>query len=165
MAAIIRTLIACALTLVAGCAATPQHTGKIDPTSVTYTEPADMKWVPNAAGTADTAILYGDPAKPVASLIECRLETGRTHQIRVHLTHIGHPLIGDPSYGRARQAPRPKTTEEEVAFSTAMNFPRQALHAWLLGFQHPTLHKNVRFERSEPADMIALIKALRGLKI
>jgi len=107
---------------------------------------------------------FGDPAKPVASLIECRLETGRTHQIRVHLTHIGHPLIGDPSYGRARQAPRPKTTEEEVAFTTAMNFPRQALHAWLLGFQHPSLHKNVRFERSEPADMFGLINALRGLK-
>ncbi len=107
---------------------------------------------------------FGDPAKPVASLIECRLETGRTHQIRVHLTHIGHPLIGDLSYGRARQTPRPKTTEEEVAFSTAMNFPRQALHAWLLGFQHPSLHKSVRFERSEPADMFGLINALRALK-
>ncbi|MBU6297807.1 MAG: RluA family pseudouridine synthase, partial [Alphaproteobacteria bacterium] len=52
---------------------------------------------------------FGAPERPFASLLECRLETGRTHQIRVHLTHLGHPLIGDASYGRARQAPRPKT--------------------------------------------------------
>ncbi len=65
---------------------------------------------------------FGPDARPLASLIECRLETGRTHQIRVHLTHLGHPLIGDPTYGRARQAPRPKTTEEEVAFAAAANF-------------------------------------------
>jgi 23S rRNA pseudouridine1911/1915/1917 synthase len=107
---------------------------------------------------------FGDPARPFASLIECRLETGRTHQIRVHLTHIGHPLIGDPSYGKSRQAPRAKTPEEEVAFAAAAGFPRQALHAYILGFQHPTLHKTVRFESDWPADMAGLIKALRGLK-
>ena len=107
---------------------------------------------------------YGDPARPLASLIECRLETGRTHQIRVHLTHLGHPLIGDPSYGRARQAPRPKTPAEEVAFAAATSFPRQALHAFTLGFQHPSLHKTLRFESNWPADMAALIEALRGLK-
>ena len=107
---------------------------------------------------------FGDPARPFASLIECRLETGRTHQIRVHLTHIGHPLIGDPSYGKARQPPRPKTPEEEVAFAAAAAFPRQALHAFILGFQHPSLHKTLRFERGWPADMEALIQALRALK-
>ncbi len=107
---------------------------------------------------------FGNPERPLASLVECRLETGRTHQIRVHLTHIGHPLIGDPSYGKARQAPRPKTPEEEVAFAAAANFPRQALHAYVLGFQHPTLHKTLRFESVWPADMAALIAALRGLK-
>ena len=106
---------------------------------------------------------FGPDARPFASLIECRLETGRTHQIRVHLTHLGHPLIGDPTYGRARQAPRAKTTEEEVAFAAAANFPRQALHAFVLGFQHPSLHKSLRFESPWPADFEGLAKALRGL--
>ncbi len=107
---------------------------------------------------------FGDPEKPFASLIECRLETGRTHQIRVHLTHIGHPLIGDTSYGKSRQAPRAKTTAQEVAFAAASNFPRQALHAYILGFQHPTLHKTTRFESPWPADLSGLISALRSLK-
>ena len=106
---------------------------------------------------------FGDPEKPFASLIECRLETGRTHQIRVHLTHIGHPLIGDPTYGKSRRAPRPKTTAEEVAFAYASNFPRQALHAYILGFQHPSLHKTMRFESPWPSDLSRLISALRSL--
>ena len=106
---------------------------------------------------------FGPDSRPFASLIECRLETGRTHQIRVHLTHLGHPLIGDPTYGRARQVPRAKTTEEEVAFAAAANFPRQALHAFILGFQHPSLHKTLRFESPWPADFEGLAKALRGL--
>jgi 23S rRNA pseudouridine1911/1915/1917 synthase len=106
---------------------------------------------------------YGDPERPFASLIECRLETGRTHQIRVHLTHLGHPLIGDPQYGRARQPPRPKTPAEEKAFATAAHFPRQALHAYILGFQHPSTHKVMRFESGWPADMAALIDDLRRL--
>ncbi len=107
---------------------------------------------------------FGDPAQPLASLIECRLETGRTHQIRVHLTHLGHPLIGDPSYGKARQPPRPKTPQEEVAFAAAAGFPRQALHAYVLGFHHPGLDRFLRFESAWPADMADLINALRGLK-
>jgi 23S rRNA pseudouridine1911/1915/1917 synthase len=102
-------------------------------------------------------------ARPFASLIECRLETGRTHQIRVHLTHLGHPLIGDPSYGRARQVPRPKTEAEEVAYEATTDFPRQALHACLLGFHHPGLDRPMRFEREWPADFAALVAALRGL--
>jgi 23S rRNA pseudouridine1911/1915/1917 synthase len=106
---------------------------------------------------------FGDGARPFASLIECRLETGRTHQIRVHLTHLGHPLIGDPQYGRARQSPRPKTDAEAVAYTAAAEFPRQALHAWLLGFQHPSLHKTMRFERDWPEDIAKLIAALRAL--
>src|SRR3954471_10327489 len=62
---------------------------------------------------------FGPAERPFASLIECRLETGRTHQIRVHLTHLGHPLMGDPQYGRARQAPRAKSPPEEAAFTAA----------------------------------------------
>jgi 23S rRNA pseudouridine1911/1915/1917 synthase len=107
---------------------------------------------------------FGPDARPLASLIECRLETGRTHQIRVHLTHLGHPLIGDPTYGRARQAPRPKTPAEEAAYATTANFSRQALHAFVLGFQHPSLHKTMRFESPWPADFATLVEALRGLK-
>jgi 23S rRNA pseudouridine1911/1915/1917 synthase len=106
---------------------------------------------------------FGPDARPFASLVECRLETGRTHQIRVHLTHLGHPLIGDPSYGRARQAPRPKTPAETVAFAAAADFSRQALHAYVLGFQHPTLHKTMRFESPWPSDFALLVQALRGL--
>jgi 23S rRNA pseudouridine1911/1915/1917 synthase len=102
-------------------------------------------------------------ARPFASLVECRLETGRTHQIRVHLAHIGHPLIGDPSYGGARRSPRPKTPAEAEAYAAAENFPRQALHAYLLGFHHPTMHKTMRFEAPWPADFAALVKALRKL--
>ena len=106
---------------------------------------------------------FGPDARPFASLVECRLETGRTHQIRVHLTHLGHPLIGDPSYGRARQAPRAKTPAETVAFAAAAGFSRQALHAYVLGFQHPTLHKTMRFESPWPSDFALLVEALRGL--
>jgi 23S rRNA pseudouridine1911/1915/1917 synthase len=107
---------------------------------------------------------FGDPERVFASLLECRLETGRTHQIRVHLTHLGHPLIGDPVYGRARQTPRPKTDAEAEAFTAAAEFPRQALHAYVLGFHHPSLQKVMRFERPWPADMAALIESLRRLK-
>ncbi len=108
---------------------------------------------------------FGSAERPFASLIECRLETGRTHQIRVHLTHLGHPLIGDPSYGKARQPPRPKTPEEEAAFKAAAEFPHQALHAYILGFQHPSLHKTLRFESKWPADFAALVAALRTLSV
>ena len=106
---------------------------------------------------------FGPAERPFASLIECRLETGRTHQIRVHLTHLGHPLIGDPQYGRARQAPRARTPAEEAAFTAATGFSRQALHALVLGFQHPGTHKTMRFESPWPEDFASLVAALRGL--
>ena len=106
---------------------------------------------------------FGPAERPFASLIECRLETGRTHQIRVHLTHLGHPLIGDPQYGRNRTAPRGKSEAETRAFTLAADFPRQALHAFVLGFQHPSLHKTLRFEAPWPADFAELVAALKGL--
>jgi len=80
------------------------------------------------------------------------------------MTHLGHPLIGDPDYGRARQPPRPKTDAEEIAFTAAREFPRQALHAYVLGFQHPTSREDMRFESPWPADFSGLVGALRGLK-
>jgi 23S rRNA pseudouridine1911/1915/1917 synthase len=111
---------------------------------------------------------FGSPSqletgRAFAALIECRLETGRTHQIRVHLTHLGHPLVGDAQYGRNRAPPRPKTPAEEQAFAAAAGFPRQALHAFVLGFQHPSMHKTLRFEAPWPADFAELVGALRGL--
>jgi len=108
---------------------------------------------------------FGPPERPIASLIECRLETGRTHQIRVHLTHLGHPLVGDPAYGRTRTLPRARTPAEEAAFAVATGFSRQALHAFVLGFQHPSLHKTLRFESPWPADFAALVAALRTLNM
>jgi 23S rRNA pseudouridine1911/1915/1917 synthase len=74
-------------------------------------------------------------------------------------------LIGDPSYGRARHAPRAKTDAEAKAYTAAGEFPRQALHAYVLGFRHPSTHKTIRFESPWPEDFSALVKALRGLKI
>jgi 23S rRNA pseudouridine1911/1915/1917 synthase len=73
-------------------------------------------------------------------------------------------LIGDPQYGRARQAPRAKTEAEEAAFTLATGFSRQALHAFLLGFQHPALHKPMRFESPWPGDFAGLVAAFRALK-
>ena len=102
--------------------------------------------------------------KAFAALVECRLETGRTHQIRVHLGHIGHPLVGDSTYGRSRQPPRAKSETEKAAYEAAAGFPRQALHAGVLGFFHPTRQVKLRFESPWPADFSALVSALRALK-
>lgn len=96
-----------------------------------------------------------------ASLVECRLETGRTHQIRVHMAHIGHPLVGDPDYGQAfrTKANRlPEPLKSEVAA-----FPRQALHARLLEFSHPDTHLTMRFEAPMPGDMEVLVGGFRNL--
>ena len=106
---------------------------------------------------------FGPKDRPLAALVECRLETGRTHQIRVHMAHAGHPLIGDATYGLSRSAPRAKTPEEEAAFAAIAAFPRQALHAGVLGFFHPTGQKTMRFESPWPEDLSNLINVLRGI--
>ncbi len=90
----------------------------------------------------------------VASLIECRLATGRTHQIRVHLSALGHPLIGDRSYGGSRLT---------AASAAIARFPRQALHASVLGFVHPATAQPIRLESSLPQDIEALIAFLETL--
>ncbi len=96
---------------------------------------------------------------PFASLAECRLETGRTHQIRVHAAHVGHPLVGDPVYGRPRAAAA-RDIGPEIATSLAA-FPRQALHAAELGFRHPVSGERIRLESPLPADLRDLVAILR----
>lgn len=93
------------------------------------------------------------------SLLQCQLETGRTHQIRVHLTHIGHPLVGDPLYGGGLKLPK-GASEELVA--ALRGFRRQALHAERLSFVHPVTGETMAFDAERPADQRALIEALRA---
>ena len=100
---------------------------------------------------------FGTP--PAAMLVECRLETGRTHQIRVHLAHCGLGLIGDPVYGGARRASARALGDAAAAVAA---FPRQALHAAHLGFAHPADGRWMSFDSPLPADMAGLLAALRG---
>ncbi len=101
---------------------------------------------------------FGSPA--VLSLLECRLETGRTHQIRVHLAHVGHGLVGDPVYGGKRKLP--KTALSDAAFEAVGKFSRQALHAASLGFKHPETNDFLTFSAPLPGDFEALIRTIDG---
>ncbi len=93
-----------------------------------------------------------------ASLVSCKLETGRTHQIRVHMAHIGHPLIGDPVYLRRR--PAAAKLLPEPTRTLALDFPRQALHAETIGFSHPITGTALRFSAPPPVDFTTLADAL-----
>ena len=112
----------------------------------------------HAVTRARTVARFGTP--PVLALMECWLETGRTHQIRVHMSHAGHGLVGDATYGGRRKlakAALPEATAEAVR-----NFPRQALHAAVLGFDHPVTGEKMRFEAPLPPDMAGLLDLLDG---
>ncbi|MBW0145013.1 RluA family pseudouridine synthase [Sphingomicrobium clamense] len=87
-----------------------------------------------------------------ASLVECRLETGRTHQVRVHMASLGHPLVGDPTYGRTKKTHRNLLKE--------LGFERQALHAAELGFTHPVTKDRLSFSSALPSDMAELVEKL-----
>jgi len=100
----------------------------------------------------------GTDGKPVASLLACRLETGRTHQIRVHLAHIGHPLLGDDTYGpgfRTKAVHLFPAAQEALAA-----LGRQALHAYLLAFEHPSSGEMLEFRSELPADLARLSSVL-----
>ena len=96
----------------------------------------------------------GSDGKTAASLMECRLETGRTHQIRVHLAHLGHPLLGDATYGtgfKTKASRLPKGAQEALA-----DLGRQALHAYLLAVEHPKTGKRLEFKSELPTDLARL---------
>ncbi|TBN37492.1 RluA family pseudouridine synthase [Paracoccus subflavus] len=101
---------------------------------------------------------FGRP--PAVMLVECRLETGRTHQIRVHMAHAGLGLIGDPVYGGARRA---SVRALGAAAEAVAAFPRQALHAAHLGFDHPVTGRPLAFDSPLPPDMQALLDRLRAV--
>ncbi len=95
---------------------------------------------------------------PLLSLVRCVLETGRTHQIRVHMAHIGCPVVGDETYGsgfKTRVQKLPQSAQHHLE-----TLKRQALHAHLLGFEHPTTREKLRFESELPQDFIALLNSL-----
>jgi 23S rRNA pseudouridine1911/1915/1917 synthase len=94
-----------------------------------------------------------------SALFACRLETGRTHQIRVHLTSIGHPVIGDPQYGKSPLKRLPSVSAE--LSQTIANFRRQALHAEILGFKHPSSSEWVEYSAAIPDDFQQLLKAIK----
>jgi len=99
---------------------------------------------------------------PKVSLIECRLETGRTHQIRVHMNFKGNPILGDKSYGKSKRKFKKINANIEKKIN---NFNRQALHAKSLGFVHPKTGKEVFFEAERPKDFDTLIKSLKKASI
>lgn len=93
------------------------------------------------------------------TLVQCQLETGRTHQIRVHMAHVGHPLLGDPLYGGGLKLPKGAAPE---LITVLRGFRRQALHAEQLAFVHPVTAESLSFSVERPADQLALIEALRA---
>jgi 23S rRNA pseudouridine1911/1915/1917 synthase len=105
-------------------------------------------------GRGKRAVTHWRLAQPLreSAMVECRLETGRTHQVRVHMASLGHPLVGDPVYGRTRPAHRD--------LLKSLNFHRQALHAAELGFAHPVSKENLSFKSPLPSDIQELFGAL-----
>ena len=105
-------------------------------------------------GRGKRAVTHFSTVRPLrdSALVECRLETGRTHQVRVHMASIGHALLGDPVYGRSKSAHR--------ELLKRLGFERQALHAARLGFVHPVSKENLSFKSAVPSDMQELLSAL-----
>lgn len=136
--------------------------GILKVTAAVARHPSDRKKmavVKSGGRHAVTRVTMEESFGAIASLVSCRLETGRTHQIRVHMTHVGHPLVGDPVYGRARHVPASLSEEEKTLIE---GFSRQALHAQTLGFVHPVSGEELSFSAPVPSDMTTLIGAFRA---
>jgi len=123
-----------------------------------------QKMAVSKSGAARAAVTHYDVIEtlgspPVASLIRCRLETGRTHQIRVHMAHIGHPLLGDAAYGSGFRSSAKKL--DRAAQEALKSLNRQALHATTLAFEHPGTGRPLQFVSPAPADFASLLTALR----
>ena len=104
-----------------------------------------------------TIKIFQNSDLPKISLLECKLETGRTHQIRVHMSFKGNPVLGDKSYGKNKKKFKSINKEFEINLN---NFNRQALHAKLLGFVHPKTGKEINFEAERPVDFNNMVKSL-----
>ncbi|MGD9829974.1 MAG: RluA family pseudouridine synthase [Hyphomicrobiaceae bacterium] len=147
--------------------APPRHKGTID--APLGRKPADRTRmaVGRGAGLREAVTHYevleafpaGSGAAALVTLVACRLETGRTHQIRVHMAHIGHPLLGDAVYGSGFATRVSKLPAAARAALEALG--RQALHATRLGFEHPTSGRALDFESPLPQDMACVVTALR----
>ena len=111
---------------------------------------------------AVTHVEFTRSLPPLACLAECRLETGRTHQIRVHLASLGHGVVGDALYGRPLRAGQMPDAMLREALEIPRGFPRQALHARLLGFAHPVTGKALEFTSPLPADMAGLVRDMEA---
>jgi 23S rRNA pseudouridine1911/1915/1917 synthase len=125
-------------------------------------DPRDRKRMAVVARNGKMALTHYKTVRnfgAAAALVSCKLATGRTHQIRVHLAHIGHPLIGDPVYLKRR--PAAAALLPDPVRGLALDFPRQALHAETLGFTHPITGKPLHFEAPPPADFQHLSHALQ----
>ena len=109
--------------------------------------------------TYHSELRLGKQGAPLVAQVRVELETGRTHQIRVHMAHIGHPVLGDATYGAGFTASERRLTEPQAIALRMLG--RQALHAAVLGFEHPVTGESMEFESPMPTDMAALIDALR----
>ena len=99
---------------------------------------------------------------PFASIVECRLKTGRTHQIRVHMAYLGHGVIGDPMYGKPMRSGQMPDAVARDCLAEIRRFQRQALHAASLGFAHPVTGEALHFETPMPDDMAGLVAAIEA---
>ena len=141
--------------------------GKIDaPVGRNKKDRKKMAVLSETDKTAKHAITHyqtTDRYRTIATKIECKLETGRTHQIRVHMTNHGNALIGDPTYGRMPNTARKMMSEKELEFFKTFN--RQALHAKTLGFIHPVTGEKLHFEAPMPQELLDLDKLLNSFKL
>jgi 23S rRNA pseudouridine1911/1915/1917 synthase len=121
-------------------------------------DPRDRKKFSSKIATGKTAVTHWQVKERLsgATLIEVRLETGRTHQIRVHFKDAGHPVVGDRTYARPPREPRLRGVAERIG--------RQALHAHVLEITHPTTGARLRFQTEPPADFLVALAALRASK-